>query len=127
MKIDDGKDALPSKLGALCSFLFFLAMVSYTSYKLYILEGKKNIDIVQAVKVNHYDNNYTFGAEQGLNVAVAVFNPFFPATLQQIDPTFGRIRFQRVEWEANSLGSATITFNELESHVCSSEELGITG
>ena len=47
-------------------------MLTYAGYKLYILEGKKSIDIVQAVKENHFESFSIFAAEQGLNVAVAV-------------------------------------------------------
>ena len=70
--IDEGRDGLPSKSGALCSILLLIIMLVYTGYKISILEGKKDIDIVQAVKENHFDNSHVFGAEQGLNLAVAV-------------------------------------------------------
>ena len=59
--IDDGKDALPSKIGTLCSFLLTFAMVAYTGYKIYILEGKKSIDIIQAVQENYFDDSHVFG------------------------------------------------------------------
>ena len=72
MLIDDGRDGLPSKLGALFSILLLILMLIYTGYKISILQGKKDIDIVQAVKENHFDSSHVFGAEQGLNLAVAV-------------------------------------------------------
>ena len=65
---------MPSKTGALCSILLLILMLIYTGYKLSILEGKKDIDIVQAVKEDHFDESHMFGAAQGLNVAVAVLN-----------------------------------------------------
>ena len=74
MLIDDGKDALTSKIGALCSILFLISMLTYTGYKVYILESKKSIDIVQAVKEDHFDDSHVFGFEQGLNLAVAVYD-----------------------------------------------------
>ena len=76
MLIDEGRDALPSKMGALCSILLLIVMVTYTGYKISILEGKKSIDIVSAVRENYFRSDHKFGAQQGLNVAVAVFNEF---------------------------------------------------
>lgn len=63
MRIDEGKEVLPSKIGALCSFLLFLILLAFSSYKVYILQGKKSIDIVQAVKENHFDHNFVFDHE----------------------------------------------------------------
>ena len=76
MLIDEGRDALPSKMGALCSILLLIVMITYTGYKISILEGKKSIDIVSAVRENYFRSDNKFGAQQGLNVAVAVFNEF---------------------------------------------------
>ena len=73
-----------------------MLVLGYTSYKIYILEGKKSIDVVQAVKENHFDDSSTFGAEQGLNIAVTVFNPFDSSWEQQVAPVYGRIRFLRL-------------------------------
>ena len=60
--LDDGSDALPSKVGALCSILLFVVMIVYTGYKISILNGKKSIDIIQAVKENHFDDSHIFTA-----------------------------------------------------------------
>ena len=56
IRLDEGKEALPSITGALCSLLLTLILLFYTGYKISILEGKKDIDIVQAVKENHFDD-----------------------------------------------------------------------
>ena len=84
--MDNGKEALPSKAGALCSILLFIILLLYTGYKISILEGKKGIDIIQAVKENHYDHTYEFSAEQGFDIAVAVFNPADPSSIYGVDP-----------------------------------------
>ena len=85
-------------MGALCSLLLLIIMISYAGYKVSILEGKKNIDVVQAVKERHFDDSHVFGSEQGLNVAVAVYNIFESHTHEHIDPSYGRIRFQKTQW-----------------------------
>lgn len=78
MRLDQGKDVLQSKIGALCSVLLLVAMISYAGYKIYILEGRNSIDIIQAVKENHFDDNNIFSGNQGLNLAVAVYSTLAP-------------------------------------------------
>ena len=80
MLIDEGRDVLQSKMGALCSIILLILMLIYTGYKISILEGKKDIDIVQAIKENHFDESHVFGNAQGLNVAVAVANGVDPSS-----------------------------------------------
>ena len=73
-------------------------MLAYAGYKSSVLERRQKVDIVTAVIEDNYDHTYTFGAEQGLNIAVFLFDPFDPTTYRQIDPTYGRIRFSIVKW-----------------------------
>ena len=40
------------------------------------MERKKSVDIVQAVVEDHYDSSHVIRAENGFNLAAAVFNPF---------------------------------------------------
>ena len=54
-------DALPSKLGSICSLALTMILLFYTVYKSIILEGRKSIDIVQAVKEDHFDDSHVFG------------------------------------------------------------------
>ena len=63
MRFDGGKDVQTSKMGAVCSILLVVTLIMYTGYKVSILEGRKSIDIVQAVKENHFDANTVFGAK----------------------------------------------------------------
>ena len=60
MRIEDGRDTLPSKLGAICSLLLVIILVVYAGYKISVLEGKRSIDIVQAVIENHFDDTHVF-------------------------------------------------------------------
>ena len=46
MQIDEGRSALPSKMGLFCSILVLIVLIVYAGYKISILEGKKKIDIV---------------------------------------------------------------------------------
>ena len=63
LRLDQGQDALPSKMGTFCSFLLFIILIAFTGYKVSILERKKSVDILQAVNKNRFDVEYTFGAK----------------------------------------------------------------
>ena len=95
IKLEKGQDALPSKVGALCSLLLFVVMIVFTGYKISILNDKKSIDIIQAVKENHYDEHHVFSAKQGLNFAVGVYWGVDPSTNQLLDPSYGRLKFTK--------------------------------
>ena len=120
-------DALPSKLGSLCSVALTVILLSYTVYKSIILEGRKNIDFVQAVKENHFDDSHVFGSKQGFNIAAAVFNTQVPETIEPLDPTYGRLRFTKKQFSIlEETGLTTLNLAELKTHICTEEELGLT-
>ena len=104
MHIDDGKRTLPSKMGSLCSILLTVLLIMYAGYKISILEGKKSIDIVQAVQENHFDDTHIFTNQQGLNIAIAVFSYFNPDYQQPIDPSYGKIIFKKSQWGVDDQG-----------------------
>ena len=101
-------------------------MTSFAGYKIHILQAKESINVVQVVKENHFDENYIFSGKQGLNVAVAIYNPFDPSTHKHIDPAYGRIRVRKTKWERVEAGVYYPHFEELTTHNCSSEELGFS-
>ena len=82
-------------MGALCSILLTVILIMYAGYKISILEGKMSIDIVQAVQENYFNDTHVFSHEQGLNIAVGVFDPFDPRFQKPIDPSYGRIAFSK--------------------------------
>ena len=96
MRIGNGRDSLPSKMGVFYSFLLIIILLMYAGYKISLLEGRKSIDIVQAVKENHFDDTYVFTGEQGLNIAVAVFSTRDLSTHQPIDPSYGSISIRKI-------------------------------
>ena len=63
LHLDEGKDALPSKMGAICSIVLMIILIAYTGYKISIFGGKKSVDILQAVSKYHFDSDHTFGGE----------------------------------------------------------------
>ena len=63
MRLEEGRNALPSRIGALCSIIFVITLLSYAGYKIWILEGRKNVNILQAVKEDHFADTYTFSSK----------------------------------------------------------------
>ena len=118
---------LPSKIGAFGSFVIFALTIAYMGYKISIVEAKKSVDILSAVNEDHFDNSYKFGAKQGLNIAVAVVNPFNMRPDPIIDPTYGRLRFSKMRWWPDGNDGFSYEWTELGSHPCSAEELGLSG
>ena len=125
MKLDQGQDSLPSKMGAISSLFVISLLLVYTYYKFTIMDRKKDVDILSAVRENHFGLDHVFGNDQGLNIAVAVFQPFDPSTLMQLDHSYGRIRFQKFFWGPTE-NVFEVGVEEIDSHACTPEELGIT-
>lgn len=77
---------------------------------------------------DYFGEDYVFGAGQGFNIAVAVYGQFDFEAPEHIDPAYGRIRFLLAQWKIKEYGNIdSWGYKELESHVCSHEELGLTG
>ena len=77
-------------MGTICSFLLYFILLAYAYQKLDILMGRKDVDILSATKEKYFDGSETFGAEQGLNFAVAVPETF-GHNHNVIDPAYGSI------------------------------------
>ena len=45
---------------------------------------------------------------------------------QPLDPSIGKLRFKSLTWGFIE-GKAWVKYTELKSHVCTSEELGLSG
>ena len=128
LNLDQGKDTLPSKMGTFCSILLLMILITYTGYKVNILEAKKSVDILQAVSRDHFDDEYVFGAEQGFNIAIAVFSSVDTLANTQIDPRYGKIFARAIDFQFIKDGVFGVnSYTELKPHQCSMEELGLVG
>ena len=128
MRLDEDRDALPSKKGAVCSLLLFFIISIYTLQKIDVLLNKKDVNIFSALAESYFDSDYVFGAEQGLNIAVAVTDIYSLSEDQTIDPDYGRIRVAIWSWTLlPEKGEFELRDTEIETHRCSMEELGLIG
>ena len=82
MNLDKGQSTLPSKTGTVNSFLLLIFLIVYTYYKFDIMLEKKDVDILSAVLEDHFQADYQFKSNHGLNVAVAVSDPFDPSSFK---------------------------------------------
>ena len=128
MRLGEGKVALPSRIGALCSVLLLAIVAVYTLIKFEVLIYKKNVDIFTAVAENYFDDDYVFGSKQGLVIGVSVHDPFNFSEDQMIDPLYGRVRILQSAWYfQEESGDMMETHEEIETHRCTLEELGLSG
>lgn len=127
MRLDEGHEKVPSKIGSLCTFFMTFLLLAYASYKIDVLTAKKGTNIVQVVEEEYFDGSYVFGAEQGLNIAVGVIDEQ-EKVYGQIDPSYGKIEFKAFAYGVDRAKNELLT-NEvkIESHACSEEELGLSG
>ena len=79
------------------------------------------MDVLTSVSESHFDDSHVFRKENGFNIAIAVVdsysllgNPLF------IDPTYGSVKF-KFAYDENQ--DFVWSSEEVESHVCSTEEL----
>ena len=92
-------------MGTICSFFLGIVLIVYTGYKVSILEAKKSVEILQAVNKNYFNDFHSFGASQGLNFAVSVFDQFDVSTFNHIDPRYGKLQFLKASYGIGADGN----------------------
>lgn len=60
MKLEDGNASVSSPLGAIMSILLFLVLTGFSTSKMIVFLGKKDINILQTTQMHFYDDNYEF-------------------------------------------------------------------
>ena len=81
---------------------------------------KKAVDILSAILRFNFEDDYTFTADSGLNIAVG-FTAYDDETEPTLDPSIGEVQFRRVAWSKTDFSNTIIP-----SHPCSDEELGLS-
>ena len=109
-------------MGAACTILVVLVTLMYGGYRASILHARSDVDVMASIQKDYHDMDYTFGAEQGLNLAVAVFNGFDPSAFI-MDPTYGKIQFWKISTVFDDAGVPRIVPDEIEPHTCTEDEL----
>ena len=81
---------------------------------------------MSSTQTNFFDSNYVFDYDAGLNFAIA-FTDTDKETENILDPSYGNISFMRYAWGNDDEGNYYEVVEEIESHQCTKEELGIEG
>ena len=79
---------------------------------------KGKVDIVAATQENFFTEEETFGADQGLQFAIAFTS--------ELPPEVGTFAFSASEWGLDENGNFNYNEIPIESHTCSREELHLT-
>ena len=126
MKLDKGIQSLTTYTGFCFSVFLLLVMVLYTMLKVNVLVYKKSIDVL-ATKLDYfYDDSFVFDHSMSFNVAVA-YTGWNNVREYEIDKSIGEVVFLEFAWGNYEDGTFWSHRNEIPSHVCTKEELGLEG
>ena len=116
--------------GAILSMILVTIVVGYSAQKFNVVAAQSSAFITTAKHEHYYPADHTFGAEQGLNMAVAVIG-LGAAFLENgsLDPSYAEMKANVFEWDSTSREGfdALGTNTEIKTHSCSREELGLEG
>ena len=126
MKLDQGKSHIKSYCGALMTLLLSFVILMYSLQKLDVFISKKDVDILSTVNDVHFDDDYVFDYDKGLNFAFA-FTAYDDNPEPILNERIGRMQFNHFTWGAGDDGVFRVERSPIESHACTKEELGLEG
>ena len=126
MNLDSGSTQLNSWMGSICSFFLIGIVLAYVYQKVDVLLFKRDVDILQTTAYLALTDQDEFNFDKGLNIAVA-FTGYDSDTEMFDDPTIGQVVFNHYQWGENPDGSYSSGRFPINSHTCSSVELGLEG
>ena len=104
----------------------FVVVIAYAYQKTDVWLKKKDISIQYSTQDAYFTYEDVFDFSQGLNIGLA-FTAYDTETEPILDPSYGRIVFNAFTWGGLDENGDFIpsTMNEIETHTCSPEELGL--
>ena len=124
MKIDAGQEATTSCVGGILSLILFGVIIIFALQKADILINKKDVDILSTVNDKYFDADHVFNHENGFAFAAA-FTGYDGNSEPILEPEYGEIVFNHYIWGPQPDGSYTSERKRIQSHTCTSEELGL--
>ena len=126
MNIDaQGKKYQTSILGASLTLFMYAIVGVYTVQQIIIMVEKKNIDMVTATSEYFFSETDVFNEQMGLKFAVA-FTGYDNIQEYDLPPEIGELVFTTYEWGPDESGGLFINNDNLNTHVCTAEELSLT-
>ena len=110
-------------IGAILSVMLAMTILFYAAQKFTVVAAQSNAFITAADHESFYSSNSTFGADQGLNMAVGVIGTgeAFQTPDGSLDWTYAEIHAVAYSWNPEDNDHVAI-----ETHWCSEEELAST-
>lgn len=127
---ENGRSKLQSIFGVVLGFIMTVLLLLYAAFKFQImLDYGANI-ILEPLHEQHFDNDYSFGSEQGFQVAFAMTaydsSPELQAGTQSSwYETYGRLVAKQKVWGERDASSGELVptyFRELEIEPCKSSD-----
>ena len=106
MSVDEnGTTNQTTLLGAFITLLLYTVVIVYAFQQVEILIEKGKVDIVAATQEDYFTVDDSFGADQGLNIAIAFTSLTDTDNLEyELPPEMGSIVFTVFEWGLDENG-----------------------
>ena len=124
MNINKNSKQLKSVSGACLSLFLLIGTFVYAFQKLIILIERSDFEVKQSVRGNYFTSDDVFTYKNGFNIAFG-FTAYDNEQEWILDPTYGELIAYTRGWGTKADGTFFRFFNELETHVCTSTELGL--
>ena len=124
MNLDENDSAYRSFMGAFCTIIIFLFLLSFSYTKLITLIEKSDVDIMQAAEDSAIMPDEVFGSGDGLFLAAALteYNSD-PSRIEK--PEYGELRIEQYGWGNEDIGMPYGS-TPIPNHFCSDEEIGLS-
>ena len=117
--------SLGTWVGSLSTLVLFGALVVFSTQKLNIVISRTGQTMMQTIKDDFFDESDSFALDQGFAFAFALVNDDFD--LAPLTPEIGTIEIYAEVWGYDENSEYFDQKVLLPTHICSEEELGITG
>lgn len=124
MKFDNNKTIVKTTCGACCSIFLLAAIIVFAVEKFLTMIQYKGVSVLTTESRLHFADSDAFDYAHGLNIAVG-FTGYDGTTGWQLDPSYGELVVNSIEWGQNEDGSYYRNEYPLETRNCTDLELGL--
>ena len=119
MNIDDkGSTSQSSIIGTVISLGLFLLLAGYGIYKCNLVLNNESFNMNSTVREGFFTSDKKFNYDNGFAFAITLWN--------DLDPSIGNLVITSDEWNNSESGEKFYRNTELQTHICTDEELGLS-
>ena len=105
-----------------CCMLTFVLFILILAFQIEYVSEQRGTTLYRIEEEYEFDTDYEFKTEDGFNFAVGLIDPDQPAF---IDDRAVTLQIYYMSWSSDQTnGARTATYTTINSHQCTSEELG---